>query len=183
MELHSFQRRSVKPYVEQLTYAGVFETLQTPMKMQGLVISGLVGLLLPLVQLQAQDLVNVPSVEQQLTQIEHEWGDSYVKRDPSFAQRITANDFSFVAPDGTLVGKDQYVKSIGTGPTVFTAFNIETIKVRTYGEAAVVTGVAMITAKTGDKDESGRYSFTDTFVKQNGEWKVVSGQATAITKH
>jgi ketosteroid isomerase-like protein len=152
------------------------------MKTKSLFIIGLIALLFLHLQLWAQDLVKVPSVEEQLTQIEHEWGNSYVKRDPSFAQRITANDFSFVSPDGTMVGKDEYVKSIGAGPTVFTAFNIETIKVRSYGDAAVVTGVAMITAKTGDKDESGRYSFTDTFVKQNGEWKVVSGQATAITK-
>jgi ketosteroid isomerase-like protein len=123
-----------------------------------------------------------PAAEEQLTKIEHDWSESSVKRDASFAQQITVEDFAFVGPDGNVVNKSDYVKSI-PGPTVFIAFNIDNLRGRVYGDAAVVTGTATISAKTGSKEESGRYAFTDTLVKQNGEWKAVSGQATAIAKH
>jgi ketosteroid isomerase-like protein len=149
------------------------------MKTRSLFVSSLLMLVfIPHVPLGAAGSAQ-PAADEQLTKIEHEWGDSYVKRDSSYAQRITTDDFTFVGPDGNMANKIDYVKSVA-GPTVFTAFAIENIKVRIYGDAAVVTGTAAIAAKTGSKDESGKYAFTDTFVKQGGEWKAVSGQATPI---
>lgn len=121
------------------------------------------------------------SDEQQLTKIENDWADSYVKRDSSFVQRIAADDFSFIGPDGNMVNKADYVKSL-TGDTVFTGFKIDNLKIRTYGDAAIVIGLATISAKTKGEDESGQYSFTDVFVKQKGEWKAVSGQVTPVAK-
>ena len=121
------------------------------------------------------------SDEQQLTKIESDWADSYVKRDSSFVQRIAADDFTFIGPDGNRVNKADYVKSM-TGDTVFTGFKIDDLKIRTYGDAAVVIGLATIAAKTKGEDESGQYSFTDVFVKQKGEWKAVSGQVTPVAK-
>ena len=120
-----------------------------------------------------------PNAEAQLTKIEHDWADAYVKRDPSFVQRLAVEDFIFIGPDGNSVGKADYVKGM-TGPTVFTSFDIAEIKVRTVGDVAVVTGTATITAKTGDKDGSGKYAFTDVFAKKNGEWKAISGHATRV---
>jgi ketosteroid isomerase-like protein len=120
--------------------------------------------------------------EQQLTKIEQDWGEAYVKRDTAFARRITSEDFVFVGPDGNMVNKADYVTSIA-GDTVFTGFKIDDLKIRTYGDAAVVIGTATITAKTMGKDESGKYSFTDVFVKQGGEWKAVSGHVTPMMQH
>lgn len=122
---------------------------------------------------------SAPNAEAQLTKIEHSWADAYVKRDPSFAQRLAADNFIFIGPDGNSVGKADYVKGM-TGPTVFTTFDIGELKVRTVGDVAIVTGTATITAKTGDKDESGQYAFTDVFAKKGGEWKAISSQATPV---
>ena len=119
--------------------------------------------------------------EEQLKKIEEDWATAYVKRDKAFLQRITSDDFAFIGPDGNMVKKDEYVKSMD-GDTVFTAFKVDELKVRVYGDAAVVLGIASITAKAQGEDESGRYSFTDVFVKQKGEWKAVSGQVTAVAR-
>jgi ketosteroid isomerase-like protein len=121
------------------------------------------------------------SVEQQLTKIENDWADSYVKRDASYVEKMTTDDFMFVGPDGNIVNKADYVKAM-TGDTVFTAFKLNSLKVRSYGDTAVVIGLVSITAKTKGEDESGEYSFTDVFVKQKGEWKAASGQATQVAK-
>jgi ketosteroid isomerase-like protein len=136
----------------------------------------LAALVLPNVLLGASSAANA---EAQLTKVEHDWADAYVKRNTSFVQRLAADDFIFIGPDGNSVGKADYVKAL-TGLTVFTAFEIGELKVRTVGEVAVVTGTATITAKTGDKDESGKYAFTDVFAKKNGEWKAISGQVTPV---
>lgn len=121
------------------------------------------------------------SDEQQLTKIENDWADSHVKRDSSFLQRITADDFTFIGPDGNMVNKIDYIKGL-TGDTVFSGFKIDDLKIRTYGDSAVVTGLVTIIVKTKGEDDSGQYSFTDVFVKQKGEWKAVSGQVTPVAK-
>ena len=122
------------------------------------------------------------SDEQQLKKIEQDWADACVKRDPAVVQRIVADDFAFLGPDGSMVTKDEYIKSI-TGDTTFTSFKMDSLNVRIYGHAAVVNGMATIAAKTkGGEDESGKYSFTDVFVKQKGEWKAVSGHVTPVAK-
>jgi ketosteroid isomerase-like protein len=121
------------------------------------------------------------SDEQQLTKIENDWAVSYVKRDTAFLQRITADDFTFIGPDGNMVNKADYIKGL-TGDTVFSGFKIDDLKIRTYGDAAVVVGLATIIVKMKGEDDSGQYSFTDVFVKQKGEWKAVSGQVTPVAK-
>ena len=120
--------------------------------------------------------------EQELAKIENEWGESYIKRDPSFAERITADDFTFVEADGNIVEKTSYVTGI-KGNTVFKQFKIEDLRIRIYGETAIVIGLATIMAQDDHSDVTGRYAFTDVFVRQTGEWKAVSGHVTAIAKN
>jgi len=120
--------------------------------------------------------------EQELTKIENDWGESYIKRDPSFAERITTDDFIFVGSDGNIVEKSNYVRGI-KGNTVFKQFKIDDLKIRIYGDTAIVIGRATITATAGQSDVRGRYAFTDVFVKESGEWKAVSGHVTPIAKN
>ena len=119
--------------------------------------------------------------EQELTRIENDWGQSYINRDPSFAERITTDDFTFVGADGKLVEKSSYLNSIKAN-TVFKQFKIDDLTIRIYGETAVVIGAATIMSKAGKSEVIGRYAFTDVFVKQSGGWKAVSGQVTPIAK-
>ena len=122
-----------------------------------------------------------PAVEEQLKKIEQDWANAYVKRDTAFVEKITSGDFEFIGPDGNMVGKAEYVKSMN-GDTVFTGFKVDELKIRVYGDTAVVLGLATISARTKGEDESGRYSFTDVFVKEQGEWKAVSGHVTPVAK-
>lgn len=117
--------------------------------------------------------------EEALTKIEQEWGQAYVKRDSAFVQRLTTDDFTMIEPDGNIKTKPAYLKGI-TGDTVFTEFKIEDLNIRTYGDTGIVVGTASIKANQGKQDVSGKYCFTDVFVRQNGEWKAVSGHVTGL---
>ena len=62
----------------------------------------------------------------------------------------------------------------------FTEFNIDDLKVRLFGDTAVVVGQGSIKAHTKMQDLSGQYVWTDTFVKMRGEWKAVASQVTPV---
>ena len=118
--------------------------------------------------------------EQALKKIQHQWADTRLKRDSSFATQIEADDFTVVWPDGQIINKQDDVKSYEADGAVFSEFKITDLNVRFYGETAIVVGQGSIKGHTPTKDLSGRYVWTDTFVKQNGAWKAVASQVTSV---
>lgn len=118
--------------------------------------------------------------EQALKKIQHQWADARLKRDSSFATQIEADDFTVVWPDGQIINKQDDVKSYEADGAVFSEFKITDLDVRFYGETAVVVGQGSLKGHTPTKDLSGRYVWTDTFVKQNGAWKAVASQVTSV---
>lgn len=118
--------------------------------------------------------------EQALKKIQHQWADARLKRDRSFATQIEADDFTVVWPDGQIINKQDDVKSYEADGAVFSEFKITDLNVRFYGETAIVVGQGSIKGHTPTKDLSGRYVWTDTFVKQNGAWKAVASQVTSV---
>ena len=120
--------------------------------------------------------------EQALKKIQHQWADARLKRDSSFAAQIEADDFTVVWPDGQIIDKQDDVKSYEADGAVFSEFKITNLDVRFYGGTAIVVGQGSIKGHTPTKDLSGRYVWTDTFVKQNGGWKAVASQVTPVLK-
>jgi ketosteroid isomerase-like protein len=118
--------------------------------------------------------------EQALKKIQHQWADARLKRDSSFASQIEADDFTVVWPDGQIINKQDDAKSYEADGAVFSEFKITDLDVRFYGETAVVVGQGSLKGHTPTKDLSGRYVWTDTFVKQNGSWKAVASQVTSV---
>ena len=120
--------------------------------------------------------------EQALIKIQHEWAEARLKRDSSFPQRIEADDFTVVWFNGTTVSKEEDLKSYESTDTVFTDFKIDDLKVRFYGDMAIVVGQGSIKAHTKTQDLSGKYVWTDTFVKQRGAWTAVASQVTPVVQ-
>jgi ketosteroid isomerase-like protein len=119
--------------------------------------------------------------EHALIKIQREWAEARVKGDSSYTQRLETEDFTVVWFDGRIVNKQEDMKSM-TGDTVFTDFKIDDLKVRFYGDTGIVVGQGSIEAHTKTQDLSGKYVWTDTFVKQNGEWRAVASQVTRVAK-
>ena len=68
-----------------------------------------------------------------------------------------------------------------TGGIVFSEFKIDDVRVRLYGDAGLVVGQGTINAQKGKQDLiSGKFVWTDTFVKQGDQWKVVASQITPV---
>ena len=71
-----------------------------------------------------------------------------------------------------------------TGDIVFSEFKIDDLQVRLYGETGTVVGQRKITAqKTRQNLLSGKLVWTDTFVKQGGEWRAVASQITPMLEN
>jgi ketosteroid isomerase-like protein len=118
--------------------------------------------------------------EQALIKIQHEWAGARVKGNSSYTRRIEADDCSIVWPDGRIVNKRGDLQSM-TGDIVFSEFKINDLQVRIHGETGIVVGQGTISARKGQQNLlSGKFVWTDTFVKQHGGWKLIASQITPV---
>jgi len=112
--------------------------------------------------------------------IQHDWAEARIRGDSSYTRRIEADDCTIVWPDGSIVSKQADLANM-TGDILCSEFKIDDVQVRLYGDAGVVVGQGTINAQKGKQDLiSGKFVWTDTFVKQEDQWKVVASQITPV---
>ncbi len=122
------------------------------------------------------------SVEQELIKLENSWNDAIVKHDWAFLDQILADDYTFTEPDGSVVTKAQFLAGMKSGERVISFAVADELKVRVYGDAAVVMGCNTEKGQNKGKDTSGQYQWTDTWVKLAGCWQCVAGHGSRITQ-
>jgi hypothetical protein len=125
-------------------------------------------------------LATAQSVEQQLKKFEIQWVDAEVKKDAAALDRLMADDFSETAPDGLVYTKAQEIASFKSGEDVVSSYDYSDMKVRVYGDSAVVTYIAKLKEMFKGRDVSGTFRWTDTWVKHGGAWQIVACHGTTI---
>lgn len=120
------------------------------------------------------------SPEQAVRQLFDELVGSYTKNDASAPTRILADDFTFTNPSGEVMTKEQRIGEIKPGGIQFDSYTADDVKVRVYGDTAVVTHRATLSGKRGAQSLAGQYRATTVFVKKGGNWQVVAAQSTRI---
>lgn len=91
-------------------------------------------------------------------------------------------DFLFIGTNGNVLTRNEYMQAWANGydKTVMPEFILEEVQVRIFDNTA------LIVAKTKDKKVkdgayvTGETRYTDTYIKENGEWRCVQVQLTRI---
>lgn len=115
-----------------------------------------------------------------LMKIERDAAAALMKKDLAGFAGVFSEDAVFTGPDGAVQTKAQLLADLKSGSLVIESTVISDMKVRVFGEAAVVTYTTTDKGKYKGRDISGRYRWTDTFVRRGGTWQVVAGQGTPI---
>ena len=118
--------------------------------------------------------------EKALTQIEQQMADAIVKMDLATIDKHAGPTFVFIAPDGGIQDRAQWMADLKAGNLKIQSTKNDEMKVRAYGNTAVVTYRSTDKGTYKDKDISGQYRWTDVFVKEGGAWKLVSTQGTGL---
>jgi ketosteroid isomerase-like protein len=77
-------------------------------------------------------------------------------------------------------GKSQMVDAFKSGQTKLTTDELSDMKVRVYGNTAVLTGKATVKGMVAGKDVDGQVLFTRVYVKKGGSWQSVAFQQTRV---
>src|SRR5713101_5532140 len=81
------------------------------------------------------------NVEQIIQKLEREWADALLKGDQAVIDRIEASDWTLTDPEGMVITKAKADADLKSGTIKFESFNLDELKVRVYGDTAIVNGL------------------------------------------
>lgn len=120
------------------------------------------------------------SLEQELIQLKHDIGRAYVKRDAAALERLYADDYTVTNGAGETTTKVQEIERMRTGNTVYEATTYDDVKVRVYGDTAIVAGRGTVKGRGASGAFHTEYRSTNVFVKRNGRWQVVAAHLSGV---
>ena len=121
------------------------------------------------------------SDEEQLKKLETDRAAAVVKGDVATLEQQTSDDYTLINMNGQMSGKSQMVNAFKTGQTKLTSDELSDMKVRVYGNTAVITGKADVKGTLGGKDATGQIMFTRVYVKKGASWQSVAFQQTRVS--
>jgi ketosteroid isomerase-like protein len=119
-------------------------------------------------------------LHREIESLESEWRTAVVQNDVAAINRLLADDYLGINPNGTLETKADALAQRRSGTVKISSIEPDNLKVRVYGDTAVVTSRVDVQGRDGDRDISGRYHYTRVYSHRSGEWKIVSFEASRI---
>lgn len=112
----------------------------------------------------------------QLRIIDHRFVDAFVADDADFIDALTAEDFHYLGRDGAWLRRADFLARMRK-PTPIAGASHEDVRVRVFGEVAVVHGTFMVALDDG-KPVQIRY--TDAYSWDGMTWRLVNAQHTSL---
>jgi ketosteroid isomerase-like protein len=129
------------------------------------------------------NLAVAQTVEKQLTKLENDWVQAMISKDYGVLERVMSDDYTDSGdPDGSVGTKAQFIAAVKSGEVVVKSYKYSDLKVRVYGNAAVVTGLQTFDMTNKGKDAGGTFRFTDTWVKKGDSWQCVVEHSSKVEK-
>ncbi len=117
---------------------------------------------------------------QEVSALEEAWMEAANKYEVSWFERHLADSIVSTDENGAMVDKAAMIADVKNRANKYESTSYENLKVHAYGDAAVATGIFVVKGTYKGKDNSGRFQWTDTWVKRGGQWQCVASHASKI---
>ena len=132
-----------------------------------------------------QGMIKSPTnveIEKTIINIENEKDSAMQTRDVAVLDRIYADDLIFVNARGELLTKAQRMNEFQTANVKYLSFDQGDYHFYIYGDTVVLTGRANSVVNYHGTVNRIPRRFTSTYIKTNGQWRLVAHQATLISE-
>lgn len=109
---------------------------------------------------------------EEVLRLEREIMNTIRDKDAKALEPNLSDDFVYRSPEGE-VGRADFLKNIAALPGRILSVEGRDLRVRLFGEMAVLTGVQLTVLRTDDgKELESIVAFTDIFVRRNRRWRL-----------
>jgi ketosteroid isomerase-like protein len=90
--------------------------------------------------------------------------------------------FISMTPSGARVSRQDYLRRWATGfdPGVIVYWDVRDELITIFDDVALVRATNKATIRQGGTERTGMSTYTDTYLRENGEWKCIQAQITTV---
>jgi ketosteroid isomerase-like protein len=103
-----------------------------------------------------------------------------VSNDFQALEKLLGDDLTYTHSSGVLEGKAQVLGKLRSGATRYNTIVPSDVRVRVYGDTAVMTGRAAVNVTVDGKTQDLLLQFTSVYVQRGGAWQFVAWQSTRV---
>jgi len=120
--------------------------------------------------------------QEELLELEKAFAQAIVSNDLEGIGRLVTDDWIIIDPNGEIVDRTRFFEVIKSGALTHEMMESEDLRVRVYGDSAVVTAVTRTKGTFMGQNVSTQERATDVFVKRDGRWQCVLTHLTRFPK-
>jgi ketosteroid isomerase-like protein len=121
-------------------------------------------------------------MEEEILKMEKGFVDAIAKNDLEAIERFVTDDWIIINADGGIIDRERFFEVINSGTLTHEMMESEDMRVRVYGDSAVVSALTRSKGKFMGQEFTTHERSTDVLVRRDGEWRCVLTQLTAFTK-
>jgi uncharacterized protein (TIGR02246 family) len=126
-------------------------------------------------------------VASEIEALERAWSTAFLNHDTAAISRILADDFVGIDGRGVVSDKSREIEEAKApaagspqGAYVIVSESLSDVRVRPYGDAAVLTAINTARISDQGEEEVVRYRRTTVYVRRGGKWQCVSFHGSRI---
>ncbi len=123
---------------------------------------------------------NNDETEKAIRQLENRRFQAMIEADTAALDTILADDLTYTHTNGWVDTKEQFIGWLESGELNYESISTDSVRVRVYAAAAVVTGQAAVKIKGNGQEKNLQIRFIDVYVKRNAHWQMVAWQSTRL---
>jgi ketosteroid isomerase-like protein len=116
----------------------------------------------------------------ELSRLEAVWNDAHVRGDVDALDGLWADDLTVAVPNMPVMTKENAIGIARSARLKFKRYQTSDIRIRLYGDAAVVTGQVERTRELNGRDVEDKWRFTKVYIRHAGRWQVVAWHASTV---
>lgn len=118
------------------------------------------------------------NVEQAIRQLENERVPALLRGDTAFIERVYADDYVVTGANGVVRTRAAVVADMKSGAQMFESMTNDDVKVRVYGDTAIVTGRTKQKGQYKGQASLSPTMFTRVYVRRDGRWQLVANSSS-----
>ncbi|MET0555368.1 MAG: nuclear transport factor 2 family protein [Vicinamibacteria bacterium] len=103
---------------------------------------------------------------------------AFERGDVPFLESFLGDGFTLTNGSGEVTSREETLAEVRKGEPRYQVFRNSGMRVRLYGDTAVVLGITTVKGTSGGKPFAAELAFTDTLVKRAGRWVIVASHAS-----
>ena len=116
----------------------------------------------------------------ELTRLESVWNEAHLRGDASALDKLWAEDLFVTVPDMPVMNKEESLAIWKSGKMKFDIYKTSDLRIRVYGDSAVVTGQLVHIRDANNKEFEDDWRFTKVYVRRQGRWVVVAWHGSHV---